>query len=237
MSGIVAFPGHTLTMRTSSRESTRAEREREHAAAIAQSRRVAGAMSLLVRAREARRNDAGSPLEIEFAETEVDGRALPAGVWVALRRFDVDAAVEAMTAASQTEFVIDERDVMGEGYRLECVQDTVHLPEPDLLIAQLSDLLGVPADVLSVLAEWGADDPRTCSEIDALLTSRFGAADVDSPFAAALPDAQALPERVSEPGGRLTMTVADAADVLRLDDDQARTLATLVRNAMVTITS
>ena len=236
MSGIASFSGHTLTMRTSSRESTRAEREREHAAAIAQARRVAGAMSLLVRAREARRRDADIPLEIEFAQTEIAGRALPAGIWVALRRFDVDAAVEAMTAASQTEFVIDERDVMGEGYRLESVQDTVLVPEPDLLIAQLGDVLGVPTDVLSVLAEWGADDPRTRSEIDALLTSRFGAADTESPFATPVPDANATPERTSEPGGRLTMTVADAADVLRLDDDQSRALATLVRNAMVTIT-
>jgi hypothetical protein len=37
-----------------------------------------------------------------------------------------------------------------------------------------------------------------------------------------------------EPSGRLTMTVADAAHVLRLDEDQVRALATLVRNATVT---
>lgn len=224
-------------MRTSSRQNTRAEREHDHAATLELARQVAGAMSLLVRAREARPQVDGIPLEIEFAQTEIDGHALPAGVWVALRRYDVDAAIEAMTAASQTSFVIDERDVMGEGYRLESVQDTVLVPEPDLLIAQLSRLLDVPADVLTVLAEWGADDPRTVSEIEALLTSRFGRADTDSQFAPAVPDAHVTTERAYEPGGRLTMTVADAADVLRLDDEQARALATLVRNAMVTITS
>jgi hypothetical protein len=222
-------------MRTSSRESTRAEREREHAAAIELTRRVVDAMSLLVRGREARLGEGATALEVVFAGTEVDGRALPAGVWVALRRTDVDATIEAMTSASQTHFLMDERDVMGEGYRLESVQDTVLVPEPELLMAQLSRVLDVPTDVLAVLSEWGADDPRTASEIDALLTSRFGPADTASPFANTVDPVEAA-EHGGEPAGRLTMTVADAADVLRLDDNQSRTLATLVRNAMVTIT-
>jgi hypothetical protein len=224
-------------MRATSRESSRVEREREHAAAIERARGVVGAMSLLVRAREARRHGGDTPLETVFAHTEIDGRALPAGVWVALRRFDLDAAIEAMTAASQTCFVVDERHVMGAGYRLESVQDTVRMPEPDLLTAQLGRMLDVPLDVLAVLAEWGADDPRTVSEIDALLTSRFGAADGDSPFATAVANDPQPAVAPSEPGGRLTMSVADAADVLRLDEEQARALATLVRNATVTISN
>jgi hypothetical protein len=211
---------------------------REYAARVDQARGVVAAMAPLVRGREARARHGDTPLEVEFSRIEVDGRALPAAVWVALRRDDVDAAIETMKTASQTDFVIEEREVMGEGYRLQSVQDTCSLPEPELLIAQLSVALAVPCDVLAVIADWGPDDPRAGTEIDALLTARFGAADLaEGPPAPAAappsPEQLALP---TQPEGRLTMTVADAAQVLRLDAEQIRALTVLVRNAAVTLT-
>jgi hypothetical protein len=146
-----------------------------------------------------------------------------------------------MTAASQTRFLVEQREVMGEGYRLQSVEDTLPLPEPELLTAQLARVLDVPLDVLDVLAEWGPTDPRTTSEIDELLNCRFGPAERRGGEAPSAPQASAQlrpaaePTEVPEPAGRLTMTVADAAQVLRLDEDQTRALATLVRNATVTL--
>jgi hypothetical protein len=230
MPGIALGWGQTRHM--PSREHVRAERLREHAALIERAHQVVGAMALLVRGREARARNGATPLEVEFAKIDVDGRSLPAGVWVALRRDDVAAAIDAMMVASQTNFLIEERDVMGEGYRLQSVEDTLPVPEAELLTAQLSRALDVPLDVLTVIAEWGADDPRAASEIDELLTARFGPAErvmagVRSP---------GVNGDDSEPDGQLTMTVGEAAQVLRLDDDQVRALTILVRNAAVTLT-
>jgi hypothetical protein len=225
-------------MRTPMREQTRAERMREYAARVEQARGVVAAMGPLVRGREARARRGDTPLEVEFSEIEVDERALPAAVWVALRRDDVDAAIETMTTASRTDFVIEEREVMGEGYRLQAVQDACPLPEPELLIAQLSVMLGVPRDVLAVIAEWGPDDPRAGMEIDALLTARFGLPGSDEGSAAPAAS-RARPEQLAlldQPDGRLTMTVADATEVLRLDAEQVRALEVLVRKAAVTLT-
>jgi hypothetical protein len=216
-------------MRTPTQEQTRAERLRAHAAAVDHARQVTAAMGRLVRGREARARGGDPPLEVEFAALDIDGRSLPAAVWVALRRGDVDAALEAMTAASQTEFVIEQREEVGDGYRLQSVTDTVPLPEPELLIALLGRALNVPLDVLTVLAEWGADDPRSTSEIDDLLTSRFGA----TPKRPA-PGAHRRDE-VERVGG-LTMTVDEVAQVLRLDDEQLRALSVLVNNTVVTLT-
>lgn len=222
-------------MGTPSRGHTRAERMKEHAALIEHARQVLGAMGLIVRGREARARSGATPLEIEFARTDVDGPALPAAVWVALRRDDVNAAIQAMAEVSDTHFIVDEREVMGAGYRLQSVQDTLPLPETDVLVAQLGAMLDVPIDVLKVLSQWGADDPRAVSEIDELLTSRFGPAErAHTETDAPVPEAS---QASTAPTGQLTMTVADAAQVLRLDEDQARALATLVRNATVTITA
>jgi hypothetical protein len=90
----------------------------------------------------------------------------------------------------------------------------------------------VPLDVLSVIAEWGPDDPRAASEIDELLSARFGPAE----RALATAPSTVTDESDSEPTGQLTMTVGEAAQVLRLDDEQVRALAILVRNASVTLT-
>ena len=234
--GVAPFRGQTRHMRTPSKAHTRAERLRQHAAGIERARRIAGAMGLLVRGREARARRGETPLEAEFASIDVDGRALPAAVWVALRRDDVAAAIEAMTAASESQFLIEEREVMGDGYRLQSVQDTLPIPEPELLIAQLSRAVDVPLDVLTVIADWGPDDPRTVAEIDELLTSRFGPATCSQAPTANRP-AASDGTRPGSPTGRLTMTVADAAQVLRLDDDQTRALASLVRDATITLTA
>lgn len=202
-------------------------------------------MGPLVRGREARSRAGDTPLEIQFARIEVEGRSLPAAVWVALRRDDVDAAIEAMTAASETQFLIEEREEMGDGYRLRAVQDTLPMPEPELLIGQLSLALDVPVDVLNVLADWGADDPRAASEIDDLLTRRFGPVDpAAAVWQAPRPAADGTaPAGVAAGGtapgevaGQLTMTVAEAAQVLRLDDSQRRALAILARQATLVIT-
>lgn len=191
-------------------------------------------MGLLVRGREARSPSGDVPLEEEFAQFEVHGRALPAAIWVALRRDDVDAAVEAMTAASETRFLIEEREVIGAGYRLQSVEDTLPLPECELLIAQLGRALGIPVDVLTVIAEWGPDDPRAVTEIESLLNCRFGPVDHAGPVPQpTAPDDSAGPS--TEPTGSLTVTVAELAQVLRLDADQARALGVLARNATVTI--
>jgi hypothetical protein len=219
-------------MRTPAKDHTRAERLREHAALIERARQVVGAMGLVVRGREARAGSGSTPLEVEFAKIEIGGRSLPAAVWVALRRDDVAAAIDTMMVASRTTFLIEEREVMGEGYRLQSVEDTLPVPEADLLTAQLSQAVDVPLDVLSVIAEWGPDDPRAASEIDELLTARFG------PPERVIDPVPTECDEVEQPvpDGQLTMTVGEIAQVLRLDEDQLRALSILVRNASVTLT-
>ena len=66
-------------------------------------------------------------------------------------------------------------------------------------------------------------------EIDDLLDRRFG------PPGAAPPAAPPVPAAVPAAQGRLTMTVAETADVLQLTEAQAKVLATLVRRVGVTI--
>jgi hypothetical protein len=220
-------------MGTLPRQQSRADRLRDYAAAMELARGQVAAMGILVRAREARATD--QPLELRFAATEVDGRALPAAVWVGLRREGVDAALAAMNAVSQTHFLIEAREEIGQGYRLQTVEETRPLPEVDLLLFQLARLLDIPADVLNVLAEWGAEDPRLAIEIEELLDSRFGSPTRAMHAVPAPPEpGEQVPPREL---GRLVMTVAEAATVLRLDENQAQALATLVRCADVTLTS
>jgi hypothetical protein len=210
---------------TPAKDHSRADRLREYAATVELAGLAVAAMGVLVRGREARAWTAAEPPEVVFAQTEVDERALPAGVWVALRRDDAAGALETMTAVSQTPFLVSAREEMGEGYRLQTVEETRPLPEVGLLLAQLAAMLVIPADVLSVIAEWGADDPRTTSEIDDLLDRRFGAVGSVAP-----------PQPAAPAGDGLTMTVTEAADVLQLTEAQAKVLATLVRRVGVTIT-
>ena len=205
-------------MTTPTKESSRAQRLREYEALRERAELAVSTMGVLVRGREVRGWDGTEPPEVAFASAQIDGRALPAAVWVALRRDDVETVLEAITEISLSTFLISEHEEMGDGYRLQTVEETRPLPDTPLLLAQLGDMLGIPADVLGVLAEWGADDPRTRPEIDALLDSRLGAA-------------------VAPAGAALTMSVKETADVLQLSAAQAKVLATLVRRAEVTITA
>jgi hypothetical protein len=212
-------------MSSVAKQYSRADRLREYGSTVDVARVPVAAMGVLVRAREARLWAPADPPEVVFAGTEVDGRALPASVWVALRRGDVDGAVDSMCAASQTPFLIESREEMGEGYRLHTVEETRPLPEVGLLLAQLATMLDIPQDVLAILGEWGADDPRTESEIADLFDRRLGRG-----------DAVVVPP-VPVHGDGLSMTVAETADVLRLSEEQVRALATLVRRVSVTITA
>ena len=214
-------------MSTPSKLHSRADRLREYAATVDAARTAVAAMGVVVRGREVRPWTAEQPPEVVFSRTEADGRALPASVWVALRRDDTEAALEAMSGASETQFLVSSREQMGEGYRLQTVEELLPLPEPPVLLAQLSAMLGIPVDVLSVLAEWGPDDPRTRSEIDELLDRRFGTVAVAA--------AASAPAAARSAG--LTMTVAETADVLQLSEAQVKVLATLVRRVGVTITA
>ncbi|MGH8859995.1 MAG: hypothetical protein ACRDVG_01965 [Jatrophihabitantaceae bacterium] len=221
-------------MSTMSKVHSRTDRLREYAGAMDLARIPIAAMGLLVRSREAREWTPSDPPEVVFAQTLVDDRALPAGVWVALRRDDVSGALDAMAAVSQKTFLVEAREEMGEGYRLQTVEETRPLPEIDLLLAQLAQMLDIPQDVLAILAEWGPDDPRTESEIGDLLDRRLGAS--------TRPPAPAAPQEpegrhAADAGDGLTMSVAETTDVLRLTEEQARALATLVRRVSVTITA
>ena len=223
MPGCTAGSGQTRGMTTPSKQHSRADRLREYAATVEIAGLAVTAAGLVVRGREARAWTDEQPPEVVFAATEVDGRALPASVWVALRRDDSEAAIDAMCTVSQTPFLISAREEMGEGYKLQTVEETRPLPEVPLLLAQLAAMLAIPTDVLAVIAEWGVDDPRTQPEVDELLDRRFGPVSV-----AAAPAPQS---------GGLTMTVAETADVLQLSEAQAKVLATLVRRVGVTITA
>ncbi|MGA9858674.1 MAG: hypothetical protein WBQ18_12485 [Solirubrobacteraceae bacterium] len=218
-------------MTTPAKDHSRADRLREHAALVETATRAVRAMALVVRGREARAWSTAEPPEMLFARTAVDERSLPAAVWVALRRDDVAGAVDTMQAVSQRSFLVAAREEMGEGYRLQTIEERRPLPEVELLLAQLAELLAIPPDVLAVLADWGAEDPRTQPEIDELLDRRFGAPGA----AAAVPEPEPAPGPGPD-GAGLTMTVAEAVDVLQLSEAQAKVLSTLVRRVGVTIT-
>jgi hypothetical protein len=218
-------------MTSASQEQSRSERLREYDKMLAQAAQVVAVMGAVVRAREGRGWHEADPPEVTFAaQADDDGRALPAAVFVALRRDDSATVLEALTDVSDETFLIARREEMGEGYRLQTVDETRPVPDVDRLLSQLSGVLGISADVLGVLGQWGVDDPRTAGEVNALLDSRLGAAG-EAPAAARQPAPAAAPRT-----GELTMSVQETADVLQLTDAQAKVLATLVRRAGVTIT-
>lgn len=221
---------------TSAQVESRAARLREYDALLTQARRLVDVMGVLVRGREARGAAEEPPEETFAAMHGEDGRALPAAVWVALRREDTATVLEALTALARETFLVCEREEIGEGYRLQTVAETRPVPDTALLLAQLSGALGIPVDVLGVLGEWGTDDPRTTSEIEALLASRFGPAEGPPGAPAAAEPARGPRSSTSRRAGTITMSVQETADVLQLTPAQAKVLATLVRKAGVTIT-
>jgi hypothetical protein len=207
---------------TSAQEQSRAERLREYEQTVARAARVVAVMGAVVRGREARGWHEAEPPEVRFAAcASEDGRALPAAVWVALRRDDGPSVLDELTGSSIEQFVLSRREEVGEGYRLQSVEETRPVPDVDLLLGQLARLLEIPVDVLGVLGQWGIDDPRTESEVDALLDSRFG---------------RATGSTGPTDAGGLSMSVQETADVLQLTPAQAKVLATLVRRVGVTIT-
>jgi hypothetical protein len=213
---------------TTAAQEQRAARLREFDAECDATRAVAAVMGTVVRGREARAGELVQPFEVVFAENGT----LPAAVWVGLRSDDIDTVMEALAAASEHEFLVSEHEEMGAGYKLQKVEEKRTLPDPSLLLDQLSRMLDIPADVLGVLGQWGPEDPRTTVEVTALLDSRFGAlpraADEDvEPTVSASPPP-------SGPG--LRVSVQEAADVLQLSAAQAKVLSTLVRRVGVTIT-
>lgn len=213
---------------TSAAQEQRAARLREFDAECDAARTVAAVMTAVVRGREARAGDAIEPFEVDFADSGV----LPAAVWVALRSDDIDTVMDALVAASEREFLISEREEMGAGYRLQKVEEKRTLPDAALLLDQLAAMLGIPADVLGVLGQWGPDDPRTAAQATALLDSRFGAVPRTAKAKAdAEQDTPALPFETG-----LRMSVQETADVLQLSAAQRKVLATLVKRVGVTIT-
>jgi hypothetical protein len=217
-------------MNSSTKDAERRERQREYDSRMEAAASGVAALALLVRGREERAAAGTAPLEVEFAAA-VDESPLPAGVWVALRRGDVDAALDALVAASSDRFVLGEREELGDGYRLRTVEEARTLPDVAALRRQLAVLLDIPADVVAILGEWGPDDSRTAGEIDALLTSRFGPVRTSG---AASPPAGMPPAEVGE-RTELAMSVAELADVLQLSAAQGRVLSTLVRHAVLTV--
>lgn len=213
---------------TTAAQEHRAARLREFDAECDATRAVAAVMGAVVRGREARAADSGQPFEVVFAANG----ALPAAVWVGLRSDDIDTVMDALAAASEREFLVSEREEMGAGYKLQRVEEKRTLPDALLLLDQLAAMLGIPADVLGVLGQWGRDDPRTSVEVTALLDSRFGVLPESPP--------QTYPEPATSPptppGAGLRMSVQETADVLQLSEAQSKVLATLVRRVGVTIT-
>jgi hypothetical protein len=206
------------------KDDQRRERLREFDALMTRAGNAVTALALLVQGREARAADGDPPLEMTFAKADTGKPPLPAGLWVALRRGDVMGALDLLVGASDIVFVVGEREELGSGYRLETVAETRALPDVELLQAQLALVLDVPLDVVALLAAWGADDPRTATEVNALLDARCGGA--GRRFGQARPAA----------AGTLSMSVDELADVLQLAPAQAKVLATLARRAAVTIT-
>lgn len=209
-----------IVMAPSSKDEQRRERLQEFEAHIARAAAAVGALALIVQGREARAMAGDPALEVAFAAAGVDRPPLPAGLWVALRRGDVGMALQLLAGVSGLDFVVGEREEVGSGYRLETVEETRPLPDVDLLQTRLAATVDIPYDVMSVLAEWGPEDPRTRAEVDALLDSRFGPArDAAAP---------------SGPG-QLAMSADELAGVLQLTPPQAAVLATLARRGQLAI--
>lgn len=192
----------------------------EYEAAVDAARGPVAVLQLLAQGREARARTGDDPLEVVFAATSVDeAPALPAAVWVALRHGDLDASASALLSASRTEYVVGEHEELDSTYRLRIVEERRVLPDVGVLQLQMAAVLDIPWDVVTMLCEWGPDDPRTQHEVDALIDARFDAGD-----------------EVSARGGGLQMSADELAALLQLTPDQGKLLNTLVRQADVTIT-
>jgi hypothetical protein len=227
-------------MSESTKAQQRRDRLREYDARLAAARDPVTVLTHFARAREVR--GAGEALESRFAEvsTGPDTPPLPASVWIALRQGDVDAVVASLVEHASESFVVAEHEELGSGYRLTAVPECRGLPDVDRLTAQVAAFVGVPNDVVAMLAGWGPDDPRTRAEVEQLMTQRFGGADAAAPAPAEPALASSEPSEPAEPSGgaeraRLMMSSSELSGVLSLTPEQQAVLATLVRQADIVV--
>jgi hypothetical protein len=221
---------------TPTKEHVRAVKLREYDRLLEDIEASVRVLGVLVRSREARPWAGDVPAEVAFTQVELPEAALPAAVWVALRRDDTSAVMDALLAASGEDFLICQREEMGPGFRLQTVDETRPVPAIGLLRRQLGVAVGIPEDVVTVLGEWGVDDPRTQAEIDTLLDSRLSARKAPAPAPAPTTRQSPAPSVSEAKLATLEMTVGELADVLQLSTAQAKVLETLVRKACVVIT-
>jgi hypothetical protein len=205
-------------MSQAAKEQRSRDRTREYDARVDAARDVVGVLALFAQAREACGD--GDPLEVAFATTTTDddGPALPAAVWVALRHDDLDAVIAALVEQASEQFVIAEHEQLDETYRLTTVAESRGLPDTDRLIEQVAGFLEVPRDVVAIVCGWGRDDPRTAAEVERLIVARFATA-----------------RRAAAPAA-LAMSSGEFAAMLSLTPEQQAVLATLVRQADLTVT-
>lgn len=194
------------------------ERIREYEARLAVARESLAVLARFAQAREACGD--GAALEVGFADVlPEDG--LPAGVWVALRQDDLDAVIETLVAHATEQFLIAEHEQLDAAYKLTTVAESRGLPDVDRLVDQLAAFVDVPRDVVAIVCGWGPDDPRTQAEVDRLIGQRY------SVLRAAASAA---------PVNGLAMSSSEFAAVLSLTPEQQGVLATLVRQADITVT-
>lgn len=231
-------------MSQTAKDQRRRQRVREYEAALSAARSALAVLALFVRGRESRAHDesleeafAARPIGIEAAQP------LPAAIWVALRQNDIDAALDLLLSLSTTDFVIAEHEQLDDGYRLVTVEENRSLPEFDRLVVQLSGFLQIPADVVGVVAGWGPVDPRTLSEIDALLEQRFGPPTTPTPPPPPTGRSDEHPprtrpvsaDRSAGTNGGLMMSAEEFGALLNMSPDQRKVLATLIRQTTITI--
>ena len=252
-------------MGQATKDEARRERVREYEAALTAAGAPVAVLSMFAQGREARAG--GQLLEEAFSSTKPDGiedaTPLPAAVWVALRQGDIEATVDALVRLSRTDFLLGAHEELDASYRLTTVEERRGMPDVELLEAQMAAFLQVPRDVVTIIASWGADDPRTVAEIETLLDQRFGStvpgavqpmvrrhpvtensASTDGSDDTASSDGEqtqlALPAlgaslAATDGEAGLMMSSGEFSALLSLTPEQGAVLATLVRQTAITI--
>jgi hypothetical protein len=250
MREFVGRGGQTGVMLQTTKDELRRQRLREYEAALTEARASVSVLVQFVKGRQAR--SGGGLLEEAFAASSVEGvddaHLFPAAVWVTLRQGDVDATLDTMVQLSTKEFVVGEHERLDTGYRLTTVEERRALPDVELLQLQIAGFLHIPCDVVAVIASWGADDPRTASEVDSLLEQRFGsvAPGAAESATAGTPTREGVAtdaDLASDPTGGaggdpaagLTLSSAEFIALLHLTPEQGTILETLVRQTAITI--
>lgn len=208
-------------MAQATKDHQRREQLREYEARLAAVREPVAVLARFAQAREA--YGGGAALEVGFAAAGPEESSLPAAVWVALRQNDVDAVIDALVQHATEQFVIAEHEQLDASYRITTVSESRGLPDVERLTAQVAAFLTVPPDVVAMVCGWGPEDPRTEDEIERLLAQRHAAAPAPASSGRAVT--------------ALSMSSAEFAAVLSLTPEQQAVLATLVRQADVTVSA